>query len=94
MQFADPSLHEYGEKIFSLSRLEDFCDGAWLAKLDCEASEWNIIQNSTALKNTKHLIIEFHNHSMDYAMVFLNRHLSTNELLFVSNRHTYLKKKD
>lgn len=89
-----PSLHEYSEKVFSICRVEDFCDHAWLAKLDCEASEWNIIENSTALRNTKHLIIEFHNHDMNYALEFFKKHLPNHQLLFASNRHTYLRKKD
>jgi FkbM family methyltransferase len=88
-----PSLHEYNGKVFSLSRLEDFCDSAWLAKLDCEASEWNIIENSTTIKNTKHLIVEFHNHDMNYALEFLKKHLPNHQLLFASNRHIYLRKK-
>lgn len=92
-----PHLHEYNEKVFSLSRLEEFCQSAWLAKLDCEASEWNILENSTAIKNTKHLIVEFHNHDMKYALEFVSKNLPDHELLLVSEypgRHAYLRKKN
>lgn len=89
-----PSLHEYESKVFELSNLEEFCDGAWLAKLDCEASEWNILENSTALKNTKHLIVEFHNHSLEYFLEFIRKNLPNHTIFMLQNRHCYLMRKD
>jgi FkbM family methyltransferase len=89
-----PSLHEYEKKIFHLDRLENICEDAWLAKLDCEASEWNIIEHSTVIKKTKHLIVEIHNHDMNYAIDFFKRHLVNHEFIFTLNRHAYLRKKE
>jgi FkbM family methyltransferase len=87
-----PSLHQYESKTFKLSKLEDFCDSAWLAKLDCEASEWNILEHSTAIKNTKHLIVEFHNHNVEYFLNFIVKHLPQHKIIMLQNRHCYLRK--
>jgi FkbM family methyltransferase len=88
-----PKLHHYNEQVFYLSQLEEYCNSAWLIKLDCEASEWNIIENSSVVKNTDHIILEFHNHDINYALIFVQRHLPNHEVKYISERHVYLTKK-
>jgi len=86
-----PGLHEYSEKIFYLSNLEEYASESWLAKLDCEASEWNILKNSTTLQKTKHIILEIHNHDIEYAKEYMKKHLPSHEIVKNYHRHFYLK---
>lgn len=87
-----PGLHEYSGKRFQLTNVEQYASEVWLAKLDCEASEWNILQNSTTLKNTKHIILEIHNHDVKYAKNFIAQNLPTHEIIKNYHKHFYLRK--
>ena len=87
-----PHLHEYEGKTFDLTDLESYTNEPWLAKLDCEASEWNILKNSTAIKNTKHIILEIHNHDEHYAKWFITDHLPNHKIIKNYHKHFYLKK--
>jgi len=88
-----PELHQYDGQVFYLSQLEEYCEAAWLIKLDCEASEWNIIKNSSVVKNAEHIILEFHNHDLVYTLNFVRDNLPNHEVKYISERHVYLNKK-
>ena len=89
-----PQLHAYESKHFKLCRLEDFCNSIWLVKLDCEASEWNILEHSSAIKNAKHIEVEFHNHTLEYFLEFVEKHLPTHQIVTVLCNHCYLIRKN
>ena len=89
-----PQLHQYDSKVFELCSLEEFCDGAWLVKLDCEASEWNIFEHSSVIQNTKHIEVEFHNHTLEYFLEFIAKHLPNHEIVMILANHCYLTRKD
>lgn len=52
-------------------------------KLDCEASEYNIIQHSPLLKKIPLLLVEFHNHTIEYVESFISQHLPDHTILDV-----------
>lgn len=60
-----------------------------LIKLDVEGSEYNIIENSTLLKQTRYLIISFHNHPEDYVKKFIAGNLQRYNTVLFASKDTY-----
>jgi FkbM family methyltransferase len=86
---------EYPNKKFSLQKLEDFTIGKELdlIKIDVEASEYNIIDNSTSLKEFKWIIVEFHNHDLPFYSKYVDEKLSsTHKTITHTDTHFLLKK--
>lgn len=86
---------EYTGKKFILQRLEEFTEGKNLdlIKIDVEASEYNIIDNSTVLKEFKWIIVEFHNHDLPFYQKYIDDKLSaTHKTVSHTNTHFLLKK--
>jgi FkbM family methyltransferase len=66
----------YEGKKFKLTTLENIIKTPVdLIKIDAEGSEYNIIENSKLLKESKILIISFHNHLENYVKDFIYRNL-------------------
>lgn len=88
------NIQVYQNKIFKLSVLEDFIEQKLplnLVKIDVEASEYNIIENSKILKEFDWLIIEFHNHNDDYYREYIAKQLPNYKI--VGNQNPFLLKK-
>ena len=85
-----PHMHEYEGKIFELTQIEKYCANPFIVKLDCEASEWNILENSTAIQNTNHIVIEIHNKTAVYAKEFFKKYLPNHKIGYETDRHFYL----
>jgi FkbM family methyltransferase len=86
---------EYPGKKFSLQKLENFTVGRELdlIKIDVEASEYNIIDNSTSLKEFKWIIVEFHNHDLPFYSKYVDEKLSsTHKTITHTDTHFLLKK--
>lgn len=88
----DGSIVTYN-KIFKLDILENYIENEQLdlLKMDVEASEYNIIENSSAIKKFKWLIIEFHNHDTQYYNDFILQKLPMFKVISVSDRQYLLK---
>lgn len=69
---------DYGEEVY-LTTLEKVVFKADLIKLDVEGAEKNIIENSTLLKKTKHLIIEWH-YPQEKAEIFFANYLPNHKI--------------
>jgi FkbM family methyltransferase len=62
--------------IVKMTTLEAQLDGVPdLIKMDVEGSEYNIIENSVLLKQTRYLMIDFHGHSTEYLQKYLKTYL-------------------
>lgn len=62
--------------IFHMQDLEEiFTIPADLVKIDIEGSEYNVIENSSLLKKCRFLLLEFHNHDLEYIYNFILQHL-------------------
>lgn len=88
----DP-LVEYNSVVFELDELENYItpeDNLGICKLDVEASEYNIVEHSSALKKFPYIIIEWHNHPFHYIKNFISRHLPQYSILENNKRHTLL----
>lgn len=75
-------LHE-GETV-PLTTLEDHIfppENLWLAKIDVEGSEYNIIKNSEIIKEFKFLMVEWHSRDYDYVNKFIEKHLPQYDIL-------------
>jgi len=69
---------EYPNKVFKLIELESIVNfPVDLIKLDCEGSEYNIIENSKILYEARFLMLAFHNHTEGYIDTFIQKHLPT-----------------
>jgi FkbM family methyltransferase len=85
------TLHLYEDKIFKLKTLEEvISEVPRLVKIDIEASEYNILENSMILKNTPILIVEWHNHDMGYVFNFISQKLSNHTIKYIDNNQTFL----
>lgn len=89
------SISQYSGKVFKLKPLEDFTqkESLDLIKIDVEASEYNIMDNSTDLKKFKWIILECHNHNLDYYIDYINNSLTTHEIVTNTDCHFLLKLK-
>jgi FkbM family methyltransferase len=76
------------DRIFYMDTLEDIFDiPADLVKIDVEGSEYNIIAGSKLLKQCKFLILEFHNHELQYVRDYLAQHLPNFTVEILTNEH-------
>jgi FkbM family methyltransferase len=74
----DCTPREYPNKVFKLVELETIVDEPVdLIKMDCEGSEYNIIENSRVVYGARFLMIAFHNHPEGYIDTFIQKHLPT-----------------
>jgi len=87
-------VHQYDAKVFKLKTLEEFTknESLDLIKIDVEASEYNILDNSTDLQKFKWIILECHNHNFDYYINYVKKALPTHEIVANTNDHFLLKK--
>lgn len=65
----------YIGKIFKLSPLENYIQTADLIKIDCEVSEYNILENSIAVHSAKVIHLELHAHDIEYYLHFIDKYL-------------------
>ncbi len=87
------NLRSYDNVIFELDTLESYIsseDKLGIAKLDVEASEYNIVEKSEILKKFPYLIVEWHNHSDSYVKKFISEHLPDHSVLNGNGRHALL----
>jgi FkbM family methyltransferase len=75
------SLYVYMDKTFKLAELERFVNPADLIKIDVEGSEYNIIENSWTVKHAKWILLETHNHDMEYVINFLSKNLPEHKIM-------------
>lgn len=84
----------YQDKVFKLKELEEVisepCD---LIKIDVEASEYNIVENSKIVKESNNLMIEWHNQPSSFIIEFISQHLPNHNLYKMVGTLTYLKLK-
>ena len=86
-------IHTYENKKFILDILEKYTEDQSLdlLKIDIEASEYNIFENSSAIKNFQWIIAEFHNHHRDYYAEFIAKTLPEYTIVENSEQHFLLK---
>lgn len=86
-------LHIYQNKIFKLDVLENYTKDKPLdlVKIDVEASEYNIFQNSSDIKKFTWIIAEFHNHHHGYYQNFIKTVLPTYTIVDSFEQHFLLK---
>jgi FkbM family methyltransferase len=88
------SIITYSNKTFLLDTLENIISTpADLVKIDIEASEYNLIENSTIIKQCDNLIIEWHNKEMNFILNFIHQHLTNHILIDTEKQYTFLKLK-
>lgn len=91
------NLTDWGNRLIELDELENYVSkdqNLWLAKIDVERSEYNIIENSTILKEFKFLIVEWHGKSHNQAHKFIKTHLPDYKIILSDSpdNHTLLEK--
>ncbi len=80
----------YEGKKFKLITLENVIKTSVdLIKLDVEGAEYNIIENSKLLKQSKYLILSFHNHPKEYVENFITKNLPEYHTILFENSDTY-----
>jgi hypothetical protein len=90
-EFWGDRIETYPSKIFKLETLEYFLNRpADLVKLDVEASEYNILENSNLIKKSKYIFVEWHNKTMEYVIDFIQKHLPMYEIHKQYEQHTFL----
>jgi FkbM family methyltransferase len=90
-EFWGDRIETYPGKIFKLETLEYFLNRpADLVKLDVEASEYNILENSNLIKKSKYIFVEWHNKTMEYVIDFIQKHLPMYEIHKQYEQHTFL----
>jgi FkbM family methyltransferase len=88
-------IETYDGKIFKLETLEYFLNApADLVKIDVEASEYNILENSELIKKSKVIFVEWHNKPISFVEEFIRENLSMYEIHRQYEQHTFLKLKD
>jgi len=64
-----------------------------LLKMDIEGAEWNVIENSTALKSSvSNIIIEIHDKTIDEAKQFFATHLPMFEIFAIEQEQFFLQR--
>ena len=88
------SILTYEGRVFKLKPLEHFTENESLdlIKIDVEASEYNILDNSTDLQKFKWIILECHNHNYDYYINYIKNTLPYHEIVANTDYHFLLKK--
>ena len=94
--FSLKTVIDWENSICELDELENYVSedqNLWLLKLDVEASEYNILENSTIIKKFKYLMIEWHHHDRNYIYSFITKHLPQYNLLMIDDpeNHTLLE---
>jgi FkbM family methyltransferase len=85
-EFYKDSAVKYGGKKFKLSELEKHVNfPVDLIKMDVEGSEYNIVPNSTIVKETKYLIISFHNYPFTYVYDFIRKNLPEHDIRYAAS---------
>jgi len=80
----------FDNKVFKLTELETIIKTPLdLIKLDVEGSEYNIIKNSSLLKQSKFLLVEFHNNSVSMISDFIAKYLPQFNII-QQHQNTYL----
>lgn len=88
-------IETYDGKIFKLETLEYFLNApADLVKIDVEASEYNILENSELIKKSKVIFVEWHNKPMSFVHSFIETHLPMYEKYKEYEQHSFLKLKN
>jgi FkbM family methyltransferase len=88
-------IETYDEKIFKLETLEHFLNtSADLVKIDVEASEYNILENSELIKKSKYIFVEWHNKPVSFVEEFIKEHLPMYDVQKQYEQHTFLKLKN
>lgn len=81
---------EYEGKVFKLAELESIVNfPVDLIKVDIEGSEYNVIENSTILKQARYLLLSFHNQYESYVQDFIKTHLNNYEIIFFGGSGVY-----
>jgi len=94
-EFWGDKIETYDGKIFKLETLERFLDKpSDLVKLDVEASEYNILENSELIKKAKYIFVEWHNKPMSFVHTFIEKHLPMYDKYKEHEQHTFLKLKN
>lgn len=71
-----PIVCEYSGKKFECVEFESLGIGAVdLTKIDVEGSEYNILENSNKIKESRYLVIEWHNHVRNFLDTFIQDNL-------------------
>jgi FkbM family methyltransferase len=73
-----------------------------LIKMDVEGSEYNIIENSVALKHARYLMIDFHGHDLQFLQTYLAKQLPGYEVQYLGmegyaedyQNYAFLRNKD
>lgn len=80
----------YTDKIFHLDIIEKYIDFEIdVVKIDIEGSEINVLENSTILKNSKFIILEWH-FKTEYLFDFISKNLSNFEIIYDGGNTNYL----
>jgi FkbM family methyltransferase len=88
-------IETYDGKIFKLETLEYFLSSpADLVKMDVEASEYNILENSELIKKSKVIFVEWHNKPISFIEDFIKQNLSMYEIHIQCEKQTFLKLKN
>ena len=95
----DKKTRNVGGKIRVLS-LEDITKAVGmehvdLAKIDIEGAEWNVIENSTFLKEKVHnIVIEIHDKTEQEAREIFQSHLPMFDIKFVEGEQFFMQRKE
>jgi len=82
----------YKNKIFKLDNIEKYIDFEMdVVKIDIEGSEINVLENSTIIKNSKFIILEWH-FNANRLDEFILKNLPTFEILYDTGNTNYLLK--
>jgi FkbM family methyltransferase len=82
----------------ALMTIEDILETAQISevdllKMDIEGAEWNVIENSTALKNNvSNIIIEIHDKTIGEARLFFATHLPMFEIFAIEHEQFFLQR--
>ncbi len=80
-----PIVYEYTGKKFECVEFESLgIDAVDLTKIDVEGSEYNIIENSNKIKESRYLIIEWHNHVRNFLDVFIQSNLKNYKTIILT----------
>jgi FkbM family methyltransferase len=83
---------QYNNKTFYLDVIENYINyDIDVVKMDIEGSEINVLENSTILKNSKYIILEWH-FEIDKFYDFLKKHLENFEIIYDCKNTNYLLK--
>lgn len=95
-EFANNIGSEISNQVFYCATLEEslaHVDKIDLCKIDVEGSEWNIIENSTFVKEkTNNILLEYHWVDEKRALMLVERHLPQHQVVDVIHNTIVMKK--